>query len=292
MDKFNRKFRIQIAKNDNTGTIEINPPFSIEFSVVKTTLGSANICNIRIYNLALNTRESIHRDFFTAGDKLQFINFFAGYQDNMPLMVSGSVNRCWSVRQGVNVITNIDCWDAGLAYSGILLDGKPPYPKGTPRKAIIRDLMLELQRRAGVEIGAIGDIQGVINKGYSATGTIIYALQEFTADNFFIENNKSYVLQAPEVIRGDYPTLNAETGLISTPEKANQYVTVTTVFEPRIRLGQVINLNSKVVTRYNSQYKIISIQHSGTISDTIAGQATTKIEMLQLQQATIVLEGG
>jgi hypothetical protein len=292
VDKFNRKFRIQIARNDNKGTVEIDPPFSIEFSVMKSTLGSANICNIRIYNLSLKTRESIHRDFLASGENLQAINFFAGYQDNMPLLVSGNVNKCWSVRQGVNIVTNIDCWDAGRAYSGILLDGKPPYPKGTPRKTIIRDLMLELQRRAGVEIGAIGDIQGVINKGYSATGTIIYALQEFTADNFFIENNKSYVLQDDETITGVYRTLDASTGLISTPERAQEFVTVTTVFEPRLRLSQLINLKATTVERYNSQYKIMSIQHSGTISDTISGQATTKIEMLQLQRAKTVLEGG
>ena len=51
------------------------------------------------------------------------------------------------------------------------------------------------------------------------------------------------------------------------------------IFEPRLEVGQVIELRSQLAPQFNGQYKIFGLKHNGIISDTKGGTATTTVEV-------------
>ena len=100
MDKFGRNYFLEV-KYDDFNTVIIGLPFTIEFDITRTTLSSVNVCQIRIYNLALDTRNLLR---FNAYDNTTFkyVRLRAGYGNNLATVFTGSITQAWSVREGVN----------------------------------------------------------------------------------------------------------------------------------------------------------------------------------------------
>ncbi len=58
MDKYNRNYELYIEKSNNE-TLKITLPFTVEFEIHRNSFSSANVCQIRVYNLAPNNRNQI-----------------------------------------------------------------------------------------------------------------------------------------------------------------------------------------------------------------------------------------
>ena len=276
MEKFNRSYKFFIDTNDG-GQLEIGLPFSIDFNVVRNTLSSANTAIFRIYNLNETNRRRIAKDKYDF-DLFKRVIFLGGYENDVPSCFNGSVTRCYSVREGTNVVTTIEAFDAGFAHANATLKNAQ-YPSGTLRKSIIEDMILKL-KDFGIEKGVIGDIKGSISRGNSYDGPIIKTLSELTGGAFFIDNGEANVLSENETRKGNLQVITSESGLLGTPIRENATIEFDMIFEPRLVIGQKILINSKINTDVNQAYKITSLAHQGMISDSVAGSATTKSWML------------
>lgn len=262
-----------VDTNDG-GQLEISLPFSVEFDIVRNTLSSANTATFRIYNLNETNRKRIAKDRYDF-DLLKEIVFVAGYQNDVPTAFKGNVTRCYSVREGVDVVTTIEAFDAGFAYANATLRNSQ-YPAGTLRKSIVTDMIGKL-KEYGVERGTIGDIKGSIPRGNSYDGPITKVLSEITGGAFFIDNGTAHVLRDNETRRGSLRVITSETGLLDTPVRENATIEFSVLFEPRLNVGQKVALNSRVNPDINQAYKITSLAHQGMISDSVAGGATTRV---------------
>ena len=273
MEKFNRSFKMFIDTNDG-GQLELGLPFSVDFNIVRNTLSSANVATFRIYNLNETNRRRIAKDRYDF-DLFKKILFVAGYNDDVPTCFNGSVTRCYSVRQGTNVITTIEAFDAGYAYANATLKDAQ-YPSGTLRRSIVEDMILKL-KDFGVEKGTIGNIEGSISRGNSYDGPIIKTLAELTGGAFFIDNGKAHVLRENETKTGSLQVIKSSSGLIDTPIRENATIEFNIIFEPRLVIGQKIILDSVINPDINQAYKITSLSHQGMISSSVAGTAKTKV---------------
>lgn len=273
MDKYNRNYELVIQKRDGT-FLRITRPFTVEFDIHRNSLSSANTCSIRIYNLNQNSRNQIRKDQFDFGD-LRTIGFSAGYGDKLSLAFAGNITQAWSVREGTNMITQIECYDGGFAYVNAITSNQ--YPAGTQVGSIIDSLARTLP---GVQVGAIGDFPGQISRGNSYTGNTIERLTEITGGSFFIDNGKANCLRDGECLDGDIPLINAEAGLLGTPVKEQQYINLELLFEPSIAVGQLIQLQSVTAEVFNGSHKVLSIKHRGIISDAVSGSAVTSLGLL------------
>jgi len=72
-------------------------------------------------------------------------------------------------------------------------------------------------------------------------------------------------------------TINSNTGLLGSPIRNQTKIIVQTIFEPKIRLGTLINIESDTVKFVNGIYKVYSIEHSGVFSQTKEGKLITTI---------------
>ena len=74
--------------------------------------------------------------------------------------------------------------------------------------------------------------------------------------------------------------INTKTGLLGTPILQGAFLTVETILEPRIKVGQLVEIESSYNTAFNGQYKVIGIRHIGVISEAVSGEAKTTLELL------------
>ena len=115
MVKFNRQYDLNIQKVDEEHSLTIQNPFTLEFDVMRICLASANFASFSIYNLSLANRNFIRKDRQDFG-LYRSILLHAGYGDNKPTIFQGNISHAWSIREGTNFITTMECFDGGFAF--------------------------------------------------------------------------------------------------------------------------------------------------------------------------------
>ncbi len=278
MDKRRRNYQLLIGPamvngivvGDPTAVL-IEPPFTMEFDIQRNNLASTNNGTIRIYNLSEDVRKKVYKDSFRY-DIRKTIQLKAGYGDTIPTIFKGCIRQASSVRQGVNFITTAECFDAGDA----MINGEinQTFMAGTPKDQIMRQI---IQTLPGVSVGAVGQFPGTSLKAETYSGNSANILKTLTNDGFFVDLEKAYCLNNNECITGAIPVLNSASGLLGTPVREETKLTFDIIFEPRLQIGQLIELQSSTERNFNGQYKVISIKHRGTISDSVCGDAVTSV---------------
>lgn len=286
MSKFGRTYKITINPNDGSDLLTIELPFTMQFSVVRGIGANLNTANILIYNLGENTRRRIFQDRFNLSTR-RTITLEAGYGDELSKVFEGDIYQANSARQGSNIITVIVARDGGFdtvsTKSSFTLSG------GTERELLER---------------LIGDFpnlnQGVIGAGENnfirpvvIDGNTWERLQTYTNYKAFIDLGQVNILNDNQARQGLVPVINSATGLLETPRKDNASLSVKTLFEPRIIMGQIIEIQSDILPVYDGQYKVTGVKHQGIISNAVGGDCSSQFDVLlggQLFQYEVVDE--
>lgn len=256
-------------------TLKIELPFTLEFDIQRNNLAGANNGNLTVYNLSKINRDRIRKDLPDMG-KVMTLRLEAGYGRDMATVLSGYVKRAYSVRQGVDFLTNIEVYDGGYALANAFTSVQ--YQKGTANNVILKDLVGKL-KPFGVQPGAVGDFPGTIKRGNSYSGPVGDLLKEVSGNAFFIDNNRAFVMGENETIAGSSILINADTGLLGTPVREQAILTIEMLFEPKVYVNQMVQVESRAVDVYNGTYKVVGIHHSGTISEAVSGKATTRLSL-------------
>lgn len=253
--------------------ITIAPPLTLEFDILRNTQNGASPGHLRIYNLGEKTRNAIYKDQNDVGLYRQ-VRLLAGYGNNMCTVLQGNINYCYSVREGTNFITDIDVLDGGSAFA--CGNTNKEFPKGTSKATILEWILRDLPK---IKFGKIKGISGEIARGNSISGNSAELAQTLSGGGFFIDLEQSYILADGETLDGPIRVITSESGLLGTPKRQLNIVSVDMIFEPGIILGQAVLLNSKSSAAFNGAYKVFSIHHRGMISDAVCGEAITTLEL-------------
>lgn len=282
--KFGRNYSLTVETSSGL-ELTIEPPFTIEFDIHRNILSSANTGQIRIFNLSKVNRDQIEFNIYNQGSFRRVI-LNAGYGTSLPVIFSGNISQAWSVREGTNFITQIECFDGGYGYNNAIIPSGLSFPQGTPNKVIIESLVSAMAPFFVLR-GAVGNYEGVSQRPSVYTGSLVKLLTQLTGGGFFIDNNLAYALQNGECIVNSYPLIDSSTGLLGTPVREQNILTFDMIFEPRVQAGQIINLQSTGLNNQfasqtqaiNGLYKVSSIRHRGMISGAVCGEAITTLGM-------------
>jgi len=286
VDKLGRKYSLSIQTPEGL-FLTIANPFTVEFDITRNILSSANTSSIRIYNLNENHRRQIFKDQFDY-DVLKLISFKAGYGQNIPEIFNGNVSRAWSVREGVNFITQVESYDGGYAFANSVTNSA--FPAGSNQKEIIENLVKSLGV-SGVSPGVVGKTyDSTLQRGSSYSGSTTDILKTLTGGGFFVDNGKAHCLADDECIQGEIETIDSSVGLLGTPVREETYLRFDMIFEPRMLIGQAINLKSSTGASYNGLYKVVGVKHRGMISDAICGDAITTVELFYGAKSLTVIK--
>lgn len=283
--KFGRAFHL-VAQTTTGLTVSMELPFSIEFDITRNVFSSTNVAQIRIFNLAPNTRNSLRKNVIDLDD-IRTVTLRAGYGENLPVVFTGNITQAWSVRENnVNFVTQIESFDGGFAFAtGITSQN---FQAGTSMETVLRSLIEDLP---GVTLGAIGDGYdfSIGPRGDTYSGNTAQLLTELTNGQFYVDNGKAYILGNSECVQGQIELIDASTGLIGTPLREQSFISLDLIFEPRVSCGQLINLRSGTDVTFNGEYKVASVKHRGVISPSVGGEAITSLVLdASAQSLTVV----
>ncbi len=272
--KFGRNFELRVGTEDDQ-ILTVTLPFSIEFDITRNTLTSANVCQIRIYNLSKLNRNRLRFNISNFGGPYRPISLRAGYGDNLAEVFSGNVSQAWSIREGTNYVTQIECYDGGFAFVNGVTDRQ--FAAGTPQASVIRSLMGDLPN---VKPGAVGAYTGVLSRGNTYSGNTASILTQLTGGGFFVDNGKANALGTSEYVTppGGILTINAASGILNTPILEQTIVRFDMLFEPSLNVGSAVFLESVTEENFTGLYKITAVKHRGMISGAVAGKCTTSGE--------------
>lgn len=283
--KFGRKYTLSIEVAGGQKT-EITLPLTVEFDVRRNSMSSANTANFRIYNLAERTRNLIYFDRYNITE-FRAIQFRAGYETFTPLIFNGTVRQAYSFREGVNMVTDVECYDGGFQ----MVNGftSQTIGIGTTATEVIRSLASTLPGLTAEPI--VGTFNAINKRGEVLFGNTWQIISQKSAGLAAIDNGQVKALQNNEVITGEIVEINSDTGLLGSPKRSDALIEFDMLFEPRLTIGQYVDLKSTTNRIFNGRYKVMGIHHRGTISRAIAGDAKTTVSLWLGTEVLNVIKG-
>lgn len=290
--KFGRIFNISVQGQQKTH--QIQSPLTVRFQIDNNSLYSHGTGVFHLYNLAAQTRADLYKDIYETAIYRQMV-FSAGYQIDssrqgggisLPIVYQGNVIQAFSYREGPDWITEIHCLDGGFMQDNASINLTKPSPYS------FRDLVttvIDTLNPFNLTLGVVGSFDLPNSRGISFQGhpwDLLTQLVTPQQGQVFINKEKVYILQQWEVIldEGLITTLDSNTGIIGTPLLQNALVTARMIFEPRLEIAQMVQLNT-LQTRMKGQYKVLRLVHSGTISGAVCEALITEATLFQPDRA-------
>lgn len=276
MIKFQRNYKLvytaPATDTEDVIDIEIKYPLTIEFDIKRNTFAQSNTAKFKIYNLGASTRNQIYQDKYYI-NRLCFVEFYAGYGDNMPLIFKGKVMEAYYNDEGTEIVTNIKCLDNDIIQSYT----NATFEAGTPKKDVLTIISKDMKNCRLVNVGSL---EGNLQTPLVVNDFSFVAINKLTGGHVFIDNGVINMLQDNEVLKDVViPKLSDESGLLRSPTRAGTQVEVDCIFSPEIIVGQLVEIESKKAPIYNGQFKVVGIHHQGTISGTVCGEVKTTLDL-------------
>lgn len=274
MSKMQRKYSLNVETSDGE-IITIKDPLTLEFSVSRNILASANTGEFRIYNLGSLTRNRIYKSKYHT-DVFRRVELRAGYDEEPPVIFTGNILEAMSFKEerSVNYYTDISGYDGGFdmvnSFSSFALAA------GATKQQVIDRLVKDL---SNTEKGKFSDFEGSHSRGRSVLGNTLKIISKETDNSAYIDNGVINALLDNDCILGDIEEISSQTGLLGSPKRADTNLIVDMIFEPRIKVGQIVKLNSQTEKNFNGTYKVIGITHTGTISGAVGGKCATEVSL-------------
>lgn len=259
--------------------ITIPPDVTIEATITRKFWPSTQTARFAIYNLGAETRRAIYKDAFD-WTQLRAIQFKAGYGDFTPLIFNGQIQQAYSQKEGnTEIATIIDAFDGGLSF----VNGhtSQTVAGGATASEVISQL------------GAVGTLPGVTQdpivgnfpttnqRGEVLFGNTWDIIQEKSGGNATIDNGQVKALNPNEAIAVDEVLLvSSATGLLGSPRRSGTMVEWDMLFEPRLSLAQIVDLESAINPQFNGVNKVMGFTHQITLSRSVEGPRMTSANFL------------
>ena len=275
-NKFLRNYKLvytaPATETEEAIELTIQFPLTCEFDINRNTSSQANTATFRIYNLAPKTREKIFQDRYNIYRQC-FVDFYAGYGDELTLIFTGRVQQAYSQEETPNMVTEIQAFDNDIIQSYSMRK----FAAGTEKKEVAKALINDFPN---LKIGAIGNLEGTLSNSLIVDDKTFVALNKLTGNHVVIDLNQVNILQNNEVLADvSIPKITSETGLLGTPKRRDTNMEVDLIFEPKMVVGQLVEIESRTATIFNGQFKVVGIHHTGTISGAVAGEARTTLNL-------------
>jgi hypothetical protein len=288
---FKRAYTVSLAPPGQAaslqyGTAGLNPaPLRVRFDIDKNMVGSSNKSKIELYNLSIQSRQSIKKGYMC---QLQ-----AGYSGLLETLFIGNVVIPKSVRKDGDIITELECGDGESAIVFARLDKS--YGAGTTLAQILTDVAqamgtATISNPVAINGGiAVGIPNVIYNKGFVAHGSCAETLTkllkpqgvEWNVQNGNLNiipingnsGNTAIVVSSgvePSVDAFGNPTSvfnpQAATGLIGVPSQNDDFTQFTSLLNPKLVPGVLVKLISEN-TSLNGFYKIRRSHFEGDSHD-------------------------
>lgn len=280
--KFGRTYILYVLGRSGA-MIPLFFPLTLKFDISHATFSGANNMRLQIYNLSPANQKEIYWDQWIKASPIP-TTLYAGYDStpNIPQIFTGNVTVAYTERSGPDLITHIEAYDGGFG----IRNGVISYP--VPANTSLKDTFTQAVRLGlpGVTPGEVvvsnpppvNTSQQILN---GSTWQEIHEKLVPPGGQCFIADGVANLVGLNDYL----PTtsflgvLDSGSGLLGIPKREGQIVTCSCIFEPRMKLSQIVELTSIFAPWVNGKYQIVGFKHHGTISGVESGDAITDITL-------------
>jgi len=288
--KWMRNYRLRIESITEGIDIVIESPITLQFTIQRNRAASLNSATLAVYNLARETYKDIFQDRFTyyqgKNGELAYRQLIleVGYGGEYIEIFKGNLLESRTQRQGSNLVTLIDAQDG--AFDTATTKTFKTFEAGSMQD-LLKGLIGEFPN---LNIGAVSEKPDTFARAVTINSNTWDAIRLYSNNTAFVDMQTVHILEpneviavegaSPEVETGLAPLIAPETGLLGTPRKENNFITVDTLLEPRILMGQYVMLRSDVIPIYNGVHAVYAVTHSGIISGAVGGECKSTFGLL------------
>lgn len=267
---------IETDKDGKKQIVQDEAKLTCEFSVNRGILSDSSNCTIKLYNLALETREKINMDAFTFDQsKWKYVRLEAGYSGQLCRIFEGRILQAFSAHSGgsPDIVTEIqaqalDILDCQTSHT---------FEAGTTYKEAVQTIATT--DMPNTTIGNVGELNGEFKTPTAVDGNVGDALSSITGGQAFVDNGMLNVIMSNEVIDVPVPVITDDNGLLETPIRRDANMEVKILFQPDLIVGQLLEIKSAVAPGFNGQFKVVGFTHNCTISGAQAGTRITTVNL-------------
>lgn len=287
-EKLNRNFRLFVQKQDLYGNpldegYVITNPLTVRFQIIRKAYSGIAEATIDVYNLGPDVYNRMFRDFFFDIDREKplFLSFSAGYgkyengKDVLSVIFAGDVYSAYTHREGTDIITT---FYAKTGLRNLAQTITLSLAAGATKKDIVTNCMNSMPCLTS----NYQDIEEyTFTEPIELMGKPLAIIKKYNPNRVvYVDLNNVYIQREDDDGYEGYVSLVSDScGLLNAPERKTSTLTFSMIFEPRLIVGQAIELKSILAPQFDGQYKIFGITHSGIISDAIGGRAITTVEV-------------
>lgn len=275
---YNRRYILKITPITKSGaprgkSIVITDPLTIHFEVKRMPFMGDSCAVIDIYNLQPSTRSKLFLDYFDFNN-IQKVELEAGYKNGkFDLIYRGRIVTCRTRHEKTENITRIEAQSGMFVLDSYISDS---YSSGQLTTQVAEKVASQIP---GLEAAHIQPEAIQIPRPVALRGNEMAVLKTYTKGKAFIDNEEIISMDNNTVVDGDVRVIDDETGLLGVPIREQVTLTVNCIFEPRIKVGQGLEIKSRIAPEFDGQYKVWGVSHSGTIGMAASGQCITTVQL-------------
>lgn len=283
--KWLRKFWMQVQGATRLWTI--TSPLTLELDIERGVYQSVARFTFKVYNLGVQARSDLYLDQnnWLASPRSIIVNAgYASWQSAygpqtpqaFPTIARGQLFQAYSTRVGPSWVTVLTGWDGGYDQANASINA--PFSKGVTFNQRVFQIAKAMPNLRSVYISPL--ITANVSRGATYSGKpwdILCELAAYAQADVFIDLGALYMVPKGQSVPGltaGLNMINTRLGLLNTPIKQQFRVSFDMIFEPRLLIGQNINLQSEEPENDGS-YVLQGLAHRGTISDGVDGDCST-----------------
>ena len=281
--KFGRNYSLSVEVAGGQ-FLTIGLPYAVEFDIHRDTLAASQTASFKILNLAEANRNILWKDQYLV-TQFRAIQFRAGYGNFMPMLFNGTVKQAYSekLENTVNGTTIIEAYDGAFQITNGITS--TTIAAGQTAAQTIAQLAATLPGITGKPI--VGSFPVATKRGEVLFGNTWDLILKKSGGLGCIDQGQPKILNLNDTVTGAIPLISSATGLLGSPARSNAMITFEMVFEPRLTIGQALQLQSTFNPILNGIYKVMGFHHHGRITD--SGDASTAKTTVSLWLGTQAL---
>lgn len=305
--KYKRTYTLDYRyDSENNYWLRVRLPISMDFEIKRNNLATANTCKITLYNLSKATRDLFYRDPLDVGkpydpkqtgfvemttddqanrkdvDKLRnWIEIWAGYESTGSeyLVFSGAVLSAYSYRDNVDYKTEISAYATNLKDPQTYISYVAK--AGTTQGQAIKNIALQLTGITQTNID-----EDIFGKKFTEDTVLMGTAEEILQDQLgykpYIDSGCMNICKDDCAIARDPIIIGSRSGLLTSPRRTQNGVKISMLFEPALRVGQLVQLGATMETTYNNVNLVVSgFTHRGSISPVRDSQTVSDVELFR-----------
>lgn len=239
---YNRTIELSVLDQEENKVYSFKG-YRIAVSAVKSFEGFPNTGNLKVFNVSEKNRKPLQKN-----GNLVIVK--AGYQGNNFEVLSGSVLKAPTVRQGTEILTTVDIGDG--AYALIDAQVSQIYPAGTQDIVILKDAIKSLQDQ-GISVGDYDEtlVDKRITREYMVSGTAQEIISKYATKyglTWSIQDSQLEFLKVGGTVNVNSAVLlTPSTGLIGSPQVEFTNISFNTLLIPKLKIGTLVSIETPIV---------------------------------------------